>query len=284
MYRRSISNSELSSFCQCRLKWWFEYKQMLTPKVKNVKLRVGNGVHDTIANTLQGKEFSADNFKKELWKECIVSGEQPTDEQKQEELVWLKYAEKVSAEIKEEYKNDTVLFTEMQGKTVIPGAKLVYWYKIDGGVIKNNANWIIENKTTASFNNDFLFNLQINNQPTGYLWAANKKEQEKYVGILYNILVKPPAQLKDKIAWIEKNKLLHVEFITRSQDDINEWLDMMKHVAKDTKNSGIYRTPEQHCSWMCSYKSLCLTDSKEQRELLYRKKRQKYEQYEKEKE
>lgn len=275
---KTITNSELSDFLQCRLKWKFAYKDKLAPLQKDQKLRLGSAIHLAIADCLEGKEFSSDRFKNEYFKDYV--GE-VTEEQFDELDVWLYYAQKVYSEMREIYKDVKVLFVEKKLEYRIPRTKTKYLCKIDAGIENTNGKWILEHKTTSAYNSDYLFNLQINAQPTGYLWCLQKNSLDKYNGILYNIVLKFNKLLKNKKAWIDKNKLVHTEFITRNKTDVKLWLKMMRDIAYEFKRLKIYRSPSLDCRWKCAFKSLCIEDTDIGR-LQFRKKRTKYEQYEKE--
>lgn len=276
-----ITNSELSDFMQCHLKWKFSYRDKLTPIQKNVKLRTGGAQHLVIEQTLNTGTFDEVAFLKEFWRDFDIAVVK-TQEQKDEEAIQLAYAKKVSAEIKEIYKDAKILWTEKQMSAIIPGTDLKFKTKMDAGVLINGKKWYVEHKTTSAYNSAYLYNLQINAQPTGYLWMLNRKEKiDPFVGILYNLMVKPNANLKDKIAWIDKNKLVRVEYIMRSEQDIKQWLKMMRAFYADFKKPRIYRNPDtQNCSWKCSFNSLCVEDTPEARRA-YRIKKSKYEHYQK---
>ena len=273
---KTITNSELSDFLQCRLKWKFAYKDKLAPLQKDQKLRLGSAIHLAIADCLEGKEFSSDRFKNEYFKDYV--GE-VTEEQFDELDVWLYYAQKVYSEMREIYKDVKVLFVEKKLEYRIPRTKTKYLCKIDAGIENTNGKWILEHKTTSAYNSDYLFNLQINTQPTGYLWCLQKNSLDKYNGILYNIVLKFNKLLKNKKAWIDKNKLVHTEFITRNKTDVKLWLKMMRDIAYEFKRLKIYRSPSLDCRWKCPFKSLCISENIVEHPG-FRKKTVKYEQYE----
>ena len=276
--RISISNSELTSFLTCRLKWKYCYKDLLAPLQNDEKLRIGSAVHVAIADWFTNKEVNFDNFKTEYFKD--FRPENITEDLISEYSVWVYFVEKLARELEEMYKDTKVLFTEKEMNACIPRTGFRYFCKIDGGVLINNTRFIMEHKTASSFDSDYLFNLQINNQPTGYLWCANRLEKslDKYVGIVYNIILKPPKIVKDKFAWIDKKQLLHREIIMRNKNDISLWLKTMRYVFNDMSRAKIYKSPSPTCSWSCPYKRLCIEDNESTR-LSYRKKSQKYEQY-----
>lgn len=327
----TITNSELKEFKSCRVKHQLGYVDLLAPKVKQNYFRFGEAIHIALETyhdpALEDKklmlaltEFSmflnADLRRREndpeqtLWDEDY---DEFNDDLKlglemihrYDQFHKTQYPFKV---ISLEHEFDTRLRTLTGNKSRINFAG-----RVDGIVEWQGHLWLLEHKTAAYINPQYLKNLELDDQINHYLWAARAIGYD-VIGILYNVLAKwvphPPKLLKNGKLSISKTQKttykLYLQaikdcgFKPSDYDEILNRLSMQEDqtflrlpiyrsaseidrigrelylAARDMANPRIYRNPGSCRLMGCTFRSLCLDEGVEARDN-FRKKTRKHE-------
>jgi len=216
MAKRVFTHSELSTYQDCPMKWWFKYDQRLdTPKPDN-KLSFGRFFHDAIdvyyrtGNMIDAIIGFNNNCKD------IIAIE--TDEERKEEIMKL---DLLGVAMLNNYKNFAmanddwkVVHSEITGKVPIkaPSGRdstvFEYSFRTDQIIEWNDNWWIREYKTAKSIGQGYLDNLMLDEQISRYCLGCNRLFDRQISGVLYTILRKAvprvPELLKKPPKGVEK--------------------------------------------------------------------------------
>lgn len=311
---KNFSYSQMSEFKSCRFSWDLKYRKGIVSKRKDTKLLIGTGIHDALEhyyspNSPRTKEVLIDSFK--IWADEQISmiNENNGGNMFKEEIDELKAIKILGVEMLEGYydfaqKNDNFKIVSTEEYFTVPIIKpdgkpykgRYFGFKMDGIAYDENGKyWILEHKTAAGIpsNDEFLL---LDEQCSNYIWAAEKKFNIQFEGVLYNVLSKQtpqvPALLKNGTtskAWIVSTYDMFLNTLkerNENPEDFKEILDKLKnqderfffrtkvyrnrdeiknvgedlfYIAYDMCNTPhIYRHTKRECTNFCEYKAICM--------------------------
>ena len=157
--------SELNTFAQCRMKWFFSYHLGLTKIYDAAPLRRGSIGHAGLAALDSGQDWrkAVDVYTKEYLDSTpqIVSDEFNLDEDFRKDTIAQSEEVKEQIEYYEEYypRWDKVLHVETQFTVKVPRAKLLVNGTWDGLVEMNGGVYVLERKWVGQFRTEEMFDL-----------------------------------------------------------------------------------------------------------------------------
>lgn len=259
-----LTFSERTAFLECRKKWFFRYREGLTLRRKNIKLRVGSAIHYGFDQWMQAK---SDNEIREGFFKLLSEGfkdEDWTPEFKDDSNFWWRLFTVARDEFKSKVQCIPVC-TEQEFCIPIPHRRMSYAGKIDAIIEMDGNRWMVEHKTKAAIKETDLFEMQVDEQITGYMWALSKMEKDIPVGCIYNVIRKPNAKVKFKEKWLDKQiaagGITLQEIVFRNEKEIADFELMLTNFVPDIRDPAICRRISMECGWKCSYKSLCIEDT-----------------------
>lgn len=263
-----VTVTEIKTFLQCRKKWWFEYVELLKPKVESTKLVRGKFIHKTIelinrTGYVNVKDIVSHETSNEI--KIILNNV-------------VKHYQVFLIE-----KNWKLLEIEKVFKVKIPGLYKTYLCgKIDAVVCSNKFNWIVEYKSKSSMSSGEMFELNLNKQLVLYSWAVENECKIPITGCLWVVIFVPDNRIAESGIqnWYNRHTTTSIikvyEILYCKTDKENVLLDT-KSIIRDMRTNKIYRNPTRDCEWYCAYKSLCIEDSIELRDVGFVKKSCKHE-------
>jgi hypothetical protein len=138
--------------------------------------------------------------------------------------------------------------------------------KVDGIVIEEADGFVLEHKTAARLDKNYLDALWTDFQTLLYSLYIKRTEKIPIKGVIYNILLKPRADIKDVKKWYEKESRFHREILIFSESDFSRvsrqlW-DLTQQLqfamrwnrwTQNTKQCFVYNR-------QCAYFQICKSD------------------------
>lgn len=269
-----VSNSEISTWKDCRRKWWLSYYRMLGRREQKFSgpLALGSRVHKALElhyNDAGGKGLLGH------WSDLIAEDREKlqyefrdeTDFDNEAELGrimlegYLQWNEEegIDSDL-EVVSNEERLITPMLDGRVELMAKIDQRVrrKVDG--VRLFRDW----KTTANFS-DLTKGAQLNEQFLTYqvIEATQKNEKERCEGALVTMLKKVKRTASARPPFYDQIEIRHNVFALRNfWTRLNgELSDMM--AARDALDAGVdhqyvvYPRPSRDCSWKCDFYAIC---------------------------
>ena len=265
----TVSASMLSTYKVCPRLYYFRYIENLVPVSMDEKLVAGSGMHIGIAAYYKNnmdRNIAFDYltaWKNQLWEKYhalpLVA---QTDEQADEISDAVDMSYKLLeyyldfAQVNDAFKVNAIE-QDFEVPVWTPDNKVMRGVRFKGtfdGIVTdhNNNVWLLEHKSAASFPQDIV--LQLDHQANYYYLAATQL-LGKPRGILYNVVrkIKRPNQVKDDIV-----KRISV---IRNEDELlaikNDLYYTVQNLKKDMPIMQHKFCAGLHCTWRCSYTSLC---------------------------
>jgi hypothetical protein len=199
------TQSELQTFCDCRVKHKLSYDDLLKPKSANTAFYLGSLVHKWLEYYYLGKPQALDLVVKEVSKDY-------TDKMKDDQIRESNEAIAALKSIVEVYpKFDPVIKYKLQVRAVehqfynpdpqVPSRKGSG--KIDiAAIAKDGKIWIMDHKTVSRFEDKYVNSFRLNRQMQTYLMAVRcdpvlKNLGRTIGGIIPNIIRKPSLRKKE---------------------------------------------------------------------------------------
>lgn len=295
--------SAISTFLNCRRKYWYRYIRCLEQKDRPVWFATGTAIHMALEHWYNG--MSVDEVQR-IIADYFTDTHPETDDaerqkewQEQYELAAKMFANYVQQYPQEQFK---VLATEVEfdlkvGKVLLSG-------KIDALIEYNGKLWLMEHKTARYINYDYRKKLSMDLQNTLYTWAMSKWQGQPIAGVLYNVLAKDfpkkPEVLKsgklstaksqsttpelyraaikenglreddylEYLNWLEGNQkdYFYREWLPIGKDEQANVLSEIKKVIRDAraKSACYYRNTAQcHSFGQCGYWDACVSPDPE---------------------
>lgn len=293
---KSLSNSERQAFTMCRKKWQWTYDERYEPIGTPTPFLVGTAVHEVIAEFYKPVKDprSEDGELLDMSPEAIInrvfdpvlsgkdnrflSPEQMEDVAKQKVMTLgmaLAYV-RVYADDRKKWK---VIDVERKGKFRINKNWDMY-FTVDMLVKIKGKAWVVEHKTTAVIDANYVSRLDLDDQVTTYLVGVEKTWGIKAEGVIYNVIMKPRIRQKQKetreeylgrvLALYEDNPQ---EYLYRAQlyrtkgirKTFERELDLFTKEMDRAEKLGFYYKNTGACSGIrgtCSMMPLCIEGEK----------------------
>jgi hypothetical protein len=268
-----ISNSEISTFKDCRRKWWLSYYRQLGRKEQKFSgpLALGSRVHKAL------ELYYNDNSKNLLtyWSELVADDRitleaewrDTTDFDNEADLGrimlegYLEWnsEEGIDSELEVVSNEERLTTTLLDGRVELM-AKIDQRVrrKVDG--VRLFRDW----KTTANFS-DLTKGAQLNEQFLTYqvIEATQKNEKERCEGALVTMLKKVKRTATARPPFYDQIEIRHNVFALR-----NFWTRLHGELSdmvavRDALDSGVdhqlvvYPRPSRDCSWKCDFAAVC---------------------------
>jgi hypothetical protein len=158
--------------------------------------------------------------------------------------------------------------------------------KIDAITAIDGQNWIVEYKTASQINDDYFNRIELDEQVSTYMYAAQKFFEIPIVGIIYRVLKKPSIRQKKTESLEQFCQRLAQDYLNRpefyffegkfyrSQEDLVQYEKELWAFTKQylyERNHGIHCKNASRCTdfGRCEYMPICLQEA--DWELIYEK-------------
>jgi hypothetical protein len=138
--------------------------------------------------------------------------------------------------------------------------------KVDGIVIEETDGFVLEHKTAALLNKNYLDALWTDFQTILYSHYIKTTEKIPIKGVIYNVLLKPRADIKDVAKWYEKENRFHRETLIFSQSDFDRVSNQLWQLTQQLqfclrKNQWVQNTKQCFVyNRQCPYYQICKSD------------------------
>lgn len=262
---RRISNSELSTFKECRRKWWLTYIRKLVPR-RNTPTGVasiGTRIHSVLAefytpgNKLTPGECVA-LHNASVAKDLLEFPEVADTIKKEGDLSrimlegYFEWVEETGAD-----EGLIILGAEKKMEhEIMPG--IVLQGKLDAQVQREQggAVMVIDHKSQANFEPPFTEQMK-----TYLLLNLLENPNERIDGAIFNILRRVKRTVTAKPPFYQRVEVrynIHVmrEFYTRVITEIEE-LTRLESAILSGRTELAYPSPSGSCSWKCPFYAVC---------------------------
>jgi len=291
----TVSWSELSTWCECRQKWFWCYETGIVPIRVSRPPTLGACVHVGLAAAMKGIAWE---IEMDTWKQKEVEKRQLFDEDIALFDEVLQTAKVIVAGYVQHYLDDwTPVVVEQKFEAVIPdiGVKLIgYWDSIVQ--TKDGQTWVLEHKCPKIFRSEDMIDLD--GQILTYQYAALRSGYQA-VGTIYDQLLAKvpsvptlnkngtmsrtainttwevyektllenglnPAEYDDMRVKLAENTFFKRMYIYRSQEHVKAY---SKELAKKIwdmrrKKKHIYKSESVFNCGKCPYAELCLEQAR----------------------
>lgn len=273
---RDIRHSEISTFLDCKKKYYYSFIRNLELKSFNPNFSIGTAFHDMLHILYATKKVSSDDIKilfedvrNDLRLKMIMNpiNEDIISKQESITLGMVKaYQIKYSETINSLFVNQNELELRY---LIMPNVNIVI--HIDNILFdKNTKNmYLHEIKTTQSINSEYVRNVQHSLQASMYFHIYNRLHENKLHSLMYDIIQKPSIRLtktETPLAFLERllqyyakddgTELFSMELIQRPVLTDKKIFDALENIVKDMLNAEI--TNEYYCNYkICSLRSKC---------------------------
>ena len=139
--------------------------------------------------------------------------------------------------------------------------------KVDGIVYEGHDDFVLEHKTASRLDKNYLDALWTDFQTLLYSHAIRETEGIPIRGVVYNMLLKPRADIKDVVKWYEKESRFHREILIFSQSDFDRvcrqlW-DLTQQLQFCTRKNQWLQNTKQCFAYQrqCPYFQICKSDN-----------------------
>lgn len=268
----SVSNSEMSTYKECKRKWYLGYYRGLTPKDVPVQgaLALGTRIHYALemyytddANPLEVYAKTVDEDR--VW---LLAEQRPIDDfEKEAELGrimlegYLEWVEETGADSGLEFVSaeEKLSVSIMDGKVNLIG-------KLDSRVKRkiDGVRLFIDHKTAVSAQNVTKI-AHMNWQPKMYMLLEQLKEDEEQRcdGMIYNILKKVKRTASAKPPFYERVEVRHnkatMDSFWLSVHGVIQDINQTRKALDDgyDHRQVAYPNPTNDCTWKCPFFAVC---------------------------
>jgi len=290
--------TERSTFKFCRRQWRYAYRDNLTSRNSpHHALWIGQGVHIALAAYYRGDD-PMQSLDQWFWSE--LGPDQSPEEQREAEETKLLMTTMIVGYLEFAKTTDDfeVIAVETPLSARIRGTHATLVGTLDLLVRRRGRLWVVDHKTCASFADPLA--LELDDQMTAYLWLVAQIYGEVPAGAVYNQLRKKiPAEpmllqsgmrlSKDKsvdttpekylaairqygfnevdyediLASLKQNEFFKRELIARNSRELESFGKFLVDECREmlSVRTSLYPNPTRDCSWGCSYRVLCKSDS-----------------------
>ena len=245
---RIYDYTTLSTFLECRKKYYYRMVKHLTPKTTSSALTFGKDIHSALdIYYTSGLDKSVQLFR-ETYKD-----------REGEELRTVANGVKLLEWYSKVYKHEPF---KVLGKPevgfVFPIGDILYGGRIDLPVDWSGEFWILEHKTTSSMGYNYFKQFELDFQITGYIVCAEASLGRKCMGCLVNAMepwkevIKKTARTKEPEAHFARNPM------TRSDRDKDRFKLNVQRIVRD-----IHWCEENHEFYECDRRNQCFTYNSE---------------------
>jgi len=275
-----LSYSSISTFLDCRHKYYYKYIKGYAPRAFNPNYVTGNffslGLYylytkkkNPILETMKLFELE----KQKLRKKLVLS---PIEEQSlnEQDIIIRSMLKAYKIKYKDFIKKTKHIGNEVTlVHTSSTGTK--FTGRIDNLLINNHKTYIHEIKTSKYLDNNYIKNIKNSLQVALYFTIYNKLHKDKIDGIIYDVIKKPSIRLKQKESKEEFLIRLHEYYLDPTRPDmfymeilkkpiiaskkINNLLDKVFNDVQSCKTESDYYHNFNHCFvWnRCEYYDVC---------------------------
>lgn len=253
-----LSYSKVSTWLECRQRFFYEYVKLLTPKKRSRALQVGGLVHELLKYFYTGR-LKLDEFEN-LDKVVQKFNQENTPE---ESLGVAIEAAQLVVDYLKKYQHEELEILDVEQQMFMPriearkGIPYILHStpdmscRFDGRKI-----WQLEHKTTARTDALYLRGLRNILQARIYHTLLNHWYDGEVVGVIYNLIVKTQVPKYERAP------------VLISQNSVNEVMETVDGVVREITEFDVWRN-YQNCTKYnreCDYKLLC--DKPEQFEMI----------------
>lgn len=199
--KRNIQRSTYSmwsTFRDCRKRYYWRWIEKLEPNYRDPKLALGTLVHQCLESWYYPSDASPDHRREKI-AQIIDESTPERDTDPQERKNWHLAHAMMNAYYAQYPREDFQVLsveTEFESPIINPDSDrvsrtFIMAGKIDGLVRRDDGYWIIEHKTTANLNSDYLESIWCDFQIRLYAHFIEQSQGIHVAGIIYNILTKP---------------------------------------------------------------------------------------------
>lgn len=230
-----LSYSKITTFQNCRRKYYYSYVKGYESRILNINFVVGNFVHLGLRklyskekNFLEETMKFFDVEKKRLRKEMALSVENEQSLNEQEVIIHgilRAYAEKYKKFISETKLIGSEEEIDLR-HTTKKGSKIMG--RLDNLLERKDGLYIHEVKTAKYVNEDYIRNIKNNLQISLYRYMYNQdpKYKKKIKGFIYDVIMKPSIRQKQKESKTEFMERLY-QYYLNPQNPMTFYMEIM---------------------------------------------------------
>ena len=221
----SLSNSEKRTFTTCRKKWYWQYGLKLTPLGTPTPFLVGSSIHKCLEEFYYTGKVLEEGLIKEIidsvfdpvikgTANLFLDADQLDDVEKQRVMTF----GMVTAYMKvyaDDLKKWEVISIEKEGKwRVAPTWDMYFTVDLIVRLRKDKKIFIVEHKSAASIDANYVARLSLDDQVSTYLVGAKNAWDIDADGVIYNVMMKPrirPKQTETREQYLDRVHALYVE-------------------------------------------------------------------------
>jgi hypothetical protein len=268
-----LTYSRIKMRKNCPASEHYRYEQCLTPITRKQSLSIGSAVH-------KGLETGSIEEALKLFDDILPNSQDEMDELEINKVIVSAMLAGYFAKFKPflEYK------AEIQFDIPIlnPLTKHIsHSFRLQGKIDKlakiDGLWWLVEYKTASQINQGYFERLELDEQITTYIYAAQKEWNIKIAGVIYRVLKKPSIRqtkketLEQFCKRLEKDYIDRPEFyfyeqqLYRSQEDLErfeqELWDFTQQYLYEKRNGINYRNCSRCLDWgRCQYMPICCNE------------------------
>lgn len=258
MSERIFDYTTISTFLECRKKYYFRMVKHLTPKIVSPALSFGLATHEALkVHYTRGKGLE-DTISK--FRETYKDREGEDLRTVANGVRLMEWYAKVYAH--EPFK----VIGEPEVGFVFPIGDILYGGRMDLAIDWDGELWIMEHKTTSRLSARYFKQFELDFQITGYIVSTESYLGRKCMGCLVNAL-EPWKEVKKETAKTKKPEDRFARNpLTRTQKDKDRFKLNVQRIVRDIMwcedNNEFYECEKKdHCfsyNSECPYKTLCL--------------------------
>lgn len=253
-----LTYSSIRSFLECPLKFFYSYIKKIKPVTTPRPLSVGAAFHsavEQIDKTLELKPGidEIDKYFQICHDKILESSENPDEDLAENQERWNESKRLATFYFTEEHfrKPYTAIKYEYEGKVYFTNPntgrkirKYPFRFKVDGVCTDDHGNWwILERKTAATIDRNYLKFLSLDLQSILYLAALRIDSGKNFAGVIYEIsskqLPSKPKLLKNGTLSVAKNQNTTVKLYKEAikdheleESDYREFLEWLEENQK----------------------------------------------------
>ena len=263
---QNVHVSQIQTYDTCPKMYKYRYVDRLIPLIDNPKLFFGTGIHkglETFYSTNSAEEalLAYDAWLEKALATIIEHGgdvdiaKESADIGKPLLEAYMAYAQQEDNFIAThtEQKFEVPIWTDRGTPLNVYGKLIQHQGTIDGIGRDNHGRLVlIEHKTAKDFPSDL--SLQLNQQVSYYLLAANQLFDETITHVVYNIIRK----MNPKKA---RTPVIQRKIITRTPAELKTAkMQLARKTFRMLTDKDCDPAPGMHCGWQCAYSALCTAE------------------------
>ena len=253
---------------------YLRYEEKLVPVLRKESLGLGSAVH-------KGLETRSIDEALKLFDESVINSQEEMDKLEINKAIvsamltgyFAKF--KPFTECKAELQFDIPILNPLTRRT---SHSFRLQGKIDALAKENGLWWLVEYKTAGQINQGYFERLELDEQITTYVYAAQRQFRIPIVGIIYRVIKKTSIRRTQKetieqfCQRLEKDYIDRPEFyffeqqLYRSQNDLkqyeNELWQFTQQLLYEKRNGINYRNSGRCLDWgRCQYMPICCNEA-----------------------